>query len=288
MDVEEYFQVSAFEPYVSRASWEKLDSRVHVGVERLLDLLSRFGHRATFFVLGCVAARRPDVVRAIAGAGHEVASHGWDHRRVTTLDAEAFSADVRWSKAYLEDLTGAPVLGYRAPSYSIVPGREWALDALIEAGYRYDSSLFPVARRGYGYPGMPRVPHWLDRQGGKLYEVPPTTMRAFGLTLPVGGGAYFRLFPYAVVRAALNQAAARGAAGTFYLHPWELDPDQPRVAVNRLTRVRHYGGLRGVARKLELLLGEFRFTAIASAPALAARASLTGVDYPGQGARDLS
>jgi len=255
---------------VPRGAWEKLESRVHVGVERLLELLGRFGYRATFFVLGCVAARRPDVVRAIAGAGHEVASHGWDHRRVTTQDAAAFRADVCRSKAHLEDLTGAAVLGYRAPSYSIVPGREWALDALIEAGYRYDSSLFPIPRRGYGYPGAPRVPHWLERSGGKLYEVPPTTVRAFGLTLPAGGGAYFRLFPYAVVRAALNQAAAQGTPGTFYLHPWELDPDQPRLAVNRLTRVRHYGGLRGVARKLERLLGEFRFTAIASAPSLAA------------------
>jgi len=255
---------------VPRRAWETLDSRVHVGVKRVLELLDRFGHRATFFVLGCVAERRPEVIKAIAHAGHEVASHGWEHRRVTMMDQASFAADVRRSKACLEDLTGAAVLGFRAPSYSIVPGLEWALDELLEAGYRYDSSLFPVARRGYGYPGAKRAPHWLARGGGRLYEVPPTTLRAFGLTLPAGGGAYFRFFPYAVVRAALNQAAAQGTSGTFYLHPWELDPDQPRMAVSRVTRIRHYGGLRGVARKLERLLGEFRFTAIASAPALAA------------------
>ena len=268
VDVEEYYQVSAFERYVPRASWGDIASRVHVGVDRLLELLARFGYHGTFFTLGCVAERRPEVVRAIAGAGHEVASHGWSHGRVTTLTADQFRQEVRRSRALLEDLAGAPVLGYRAPSYSIVPGREWALDILIEEGYRYDSSLFPVRRRGYGYPGAPRAPNWLQRGAGRLYEVPPATVRAAGLTLPAGGGAYFRLFPYGVVRRALREAAAAGAPGTFYLHPWELDADQPRLAVGRLSRVRHYGGLAGVTHKLERLLREFRFTAIASDPAL--------------------
>jgi polysaccharide deacetylase family protein (PEP-CTERM system associated) len=268
VDVEEYFQVSAFEPYVPRASWAGIASRVHVGVDRLLELLGNAGYRGTFFVLGCVAERRPEVVKRIARAGHEVASHGWGHGRVTTLTADAFRQEVRRSKVLLEDLAGAPVLGYRAPSYSIVPGREWALDILVEEGYRYDSSLFPVRRRGYGYPGAPRAPNWLQRGAGRLYEIPPATVRAVGLTLPAGGGAYFRLFPYGVVRRALRDAAAAGTPGTFYLHPWELDPDQPRLAVGRLTRIRHYGGLGGVARKLERLLREFRFTAIASDPAL--------------------
>jgi polysaccharide deacetylase family protein (PEP-CTERM system associated) len=262
VDVEEYFQVSAFERYVPRASWPTIASRVHVGVDRLLDLLGRFGYRATFFVLGCVAQRRPEVVKGIAAAGHEIASHGWGHQRITTLTPEEFRDDVRRSKALLEDLAGAPVAGYRAPSYSIVPGREWALDILIEEGYRYDSSLFPVRRRGYGYPGASRSPKWLQRGAGRLYEVPPATVRVAGLTLPAGGGAYFRLFPYGVVRRALRDAAAAGTPGTFYLHPWELDPDQPRLAVDRLTAVRHYSGLRGVEPKLVRLLGEFRFRAV--------------------------
>ena len=268
VDVEEYFQVSAFEGTVPRDAWGGIASRVHVGVDRLLELLARFGYRGTFFTLGCVAERRPEVGKAIAGAGHEVASHGWGHARVTTLTADQFRDEVRRSKALLEDLAGAPVLGYRAPSYSIVPGREWALDVLIEEGYRYDSSLFPVRRRGYGYPGAPRAPSWLQRGAGRLYEVPPATVGAAGLTLPAGGGAYFRLFPFSLVGRALRDAAAAGTPGTFYLHPWELDPDQPRLAVGRLTRVRHYGGLSGVAQKLERLLREFRFTAIAHDPGL--------------------
>lgn len=270
VDVEEYFQVSAFERLVPRASWPDIASRVHVGVDRLLELLERFGYRGTFFVLGCVAERRPEVVKGIAAAGHEIASHGWGHQRVTTLTPDAFRDDVRRSKALLEDLAAAPVLGYRAPSYSIVPGREWALDLLVEEGYRYDSSLFPIVRRGYGYPGASRSPSWLKRSAGCLFEVPPATLRTFGATLPAGGGAYFRLLPYGLVRAAFNQAARRGTATAFYLHPWELDPDQPRLAVGRLTRTRHYGGLRQVAPKLTRLLSEFRFTAIADAPALAA------------------
>ena len=270
VDVEEYFQVSAFERHVARSSWGNIASRVHVGVDRLLELLARFGYRGTFFTLGCVAERRPEVVKAIAAAGHEVASHGWSHGRVTTLTADQFREEVRRSKALLEDLAGAPVLGYRAPSYSIVPGGEWALDVLVEEGYRYDSSLFPVRRRGYGYPGAPRTPNWLQRGAGRLYEVPPATVRAVGLTLPAGGGAYFRLFPSSLVHRALRQAAAAGTPGTFYLHPWELDPDQPRLAVGRLTRIRHYGGLGGVTQRLERLLREFRFTAIATDPALAA------------------
>lgn len=269
MDVEEYFQVSAFERHVPRSSWPALPSRVHVGVDRLLEMLARFEQRGTFFVLGCVARRCPGVVNAIVTAGHEVASHGFWHQRVTTLTPEGFREDVRSSKQVLEDLTGTAVKGYRAPSYSIVPGREWALDVLIEEGYRYDSSLFPIARPGYGYRSAPRHASWLQREGGALFEAPPATLRLMGVTLPAAGGAYFRLFPYALARAALRQAGAHGHSGTFYLHPWELDPDQPRLGVDPLTRARHYGGLRGVTRKLERLLREFRFTAIADAPTLA-------------------
>lgn len=263
VDVEEHFQVSAFEPYLARERWPEMESRVSANVARLLDLLAAHGARGTFFILGCVAERHPDVVAAIARGGHEVASHGWDHRRVTQQTPEEFRASVRRTKAALEAMTGAAVLGFRAPSFSIVAGREWALDILVEEGYRYDSSLFPVRRPGYGYAAGGREPHWLDRPAGRLAEVPPATLRVAGVNLPAAGGAYFRLLPYGLVRAAFRDCERRGVPGTFYLHPWEIDPDQPRLAVPWLTRVRHYGGLRRTRSRLERLLGEFRFTAIA-------------------------
>lgn len=261
-DVEEYFQVSAFERYVRREQWEELPSRLAGGVGTLLDLLARRGGRGTFFVLGWVARHRPDVVRLIADAGHEVASHGYSHQRVTTLTPEAFRRDVATSKAVLEDLTGMPVLGYRAPSFSIVPGREWALDILLEEGYRYDSSLFPVRRSGYGYPGVPHDPFVVVRRGGELLEFPPGTVGWSGLRIPAGGGGWFRQFPYELTRRALRSAEQRGAAGTFYIHPWEVDPAQPRMAVPLLTRVRHYRGIHRTGPRLERLLAEFAFIAI--------------------------
>ena len=270
VDVEEHFQVSAFESHVSRDQWDSLESRVVSNVETLLDLLARHDARGTFFVLGCVAERHPDVVRAIARAGHEVASHGWDHRRVTQQSPDEFRASVRRTKTALEALAGAPVIGFRAPSFSIVAGREWALDILVEEGHRYDSSLFPVRRPGYGYPAGLREPHWLDRGAGRLAEIPPATLRIAGLNLPAAGGAYFRLFPYALVRAALKSCERRGVPGTFYIHPWEVDPAQPRMEVPWATRLRHYGGLRRTAPRLERLLREFRFTSIAPALGLGA------------------
>jgi polysaccharide deacetylase family protein (PEP-CTERM system associated) len=264
VDVEEYFQVSAFEPVVSRSAWSELESRVAMGVERLLELLAEHDARGTFFVLGWVADRHPRVVERIAAAGHEIGSHGWDHKRVTHIGQEEFRESVRRSKRTLEDLTGKPVLGFRAPSFSIVPGREWALDLLIEEGYRYDSSLFPIRRSGYGYVAGGRDPYWIERPAGLLLEVPPATVRFGGNNLPAGGGAYFRLFPYHLVRRALRDAEARGAAGTFYIHPWEVDPQQPRMQVPWTTRIRHYGGLRRTHERLRRLLREFRFTSIAA------------------------
>jgi polysaccharide deacetylase family protein (PEP-CTERM system associated) len=262
IDLEEYFQVSAFESCVARCDWERFESRVGAEVARLLDLLARHEARATFFVLGWVAERHAELIRNIAGAGHEIASHGWDHVRVTHQTPLQFRESIRRTKSVLEEITGAPVLGFRAPSFSIVPGGEWALDILIEEGYRYDSSLFPVRRPGYGYPkGLPH-PHWLDRPAGRLAEIPPTTLRWCGLRLPAAGGAYFRLLPYGVVRAALQQCERVGVPGTFYIHPWEIDPAQPRLDVSWLTRLRHYGGLGRTAGRLERLLAEFRFTAV--------------------------
>jgi polysaccharide deacetylase family protein (PEP-CTERM system associated) len=264
VDVEEYFQVSAFEPRVPRESWDGLESRVVASMSRLLDILAEHEARGTFFVLGWIAERHPELVRAIAAAGHEVASHGQDHRRVTHQTPEEFRASVRRSKQVLEDVTGTPVLGFRAPSFSIVPGLEWALDVLLEEGYGYDSSLFPVRRRGYGYPGGQRDPYWIERPAGRLAEVPPATLLRWGMSLPAGGGAYFRLFPYGLVRAALLDSQRRRVPATFYIHPWELDPEQPRLAVPWTTRIRHYGGLGGTIERLRRLLGEFRFMPVAS------------------------
>jgi polysaccharide deacetylase family protein (PEP-CTERM system associated) len=263
VDVEEHFQVRALAPWVARERWDSLESRVARNVDRLLQLLARHGATGTFFTLGWVAERQPSMMKAIAAAGHEVASHGYDHRRVVELEPAAFREQVRRTKTVLEDLSGQPCLGYRAPNYSIVAGREWALDILVEEGYRYDSSLFPVLRPGYGYAGGRRDPYWLERPGGRLLEVPPATLRRAGLNLPAAGGAYFRLLPPLLVRRALRDAERRGQPATFYLHPWEIDPEQPRFAVPFLTRVRHYGGLAGTWRRLERLVSDFPFVSIA-------------------------
>lgn len=269
VDVEEYFQVSAFEPHVARADWGRFESRVARAVDTLLALLDRYGARATFFVLGWVAERQPRLVKSIAGADHEVASHGWDHRRVTQQSREQFRESVRRTKGVLEEIVGEPVLGFRAPSFSIVPSHEWALELLIEEGYRYDSSLFPIARRGYGYPGAKRDPHLLKFKAGTLVELPPATLRRAGINFPAAGGAYFRLLPYALPRAAFRDCARRGVSGTFYVHPWEVDPGQPRLDVSWSARTRHYGGLARTVPRLERLLTEFRFNSVRGAGTLA-------------------
>ena len=263
VDVEEYFQVSALEPYVDRSSWERISPRIDIGQRILLDLLAERGAHGTFFVLGWIARHHPEIVRAIVEGGHEIASHGWGHERITTLTPEQFRISIRDSKRELEDLTGRPVLGYRAPSFSIVRGSEWAFDILLEEGYAYDSSLFPVRRAGYGYLGGGRDPYQIERPAGALHEVPPATIRCMKALLPAAGGAYLRLLPYSLVRGGLRSAQARGVPGTFYIHPWELDPDQPRLKVNMKTRIRHYGGLRVTAPRIRRLLSEFEFQPIA-------------------------
>jgi len=264
VDVEEYFQVSAFEPFVSREEWPHHESRVEPCVDYLLGALEQHGAGATFFVLGWIAERHPELVRRIVQAGHEVASHGWDHRKVTAQTPEQFRESLRRSKACLEDLSGTPVTGFRAPSYSIVRGGEWALDMLLAEGYRYDSSLFPVNRNGYGYKRGGRSPHWIERDGGRLLEIPPATLRRWGINIPAAGGAYFRLFPYGLVRAAIRQAELSDTPATFYIHPWELDDQHPSVKVTPLTRLRHYTGIRRTRTRLDRLLAEFSFTSIAA------------------------
>lgn len=264
VDVEEYFQVKALESAVSRAEWGSCPSRLARSIDSLLAALDRHGATGTFFVLGWIAKHRPEVVLAIAAAGHEIASHGFWHERVTALDREAFREDVRSSKSALEDLIGAEVMGYRAPSFSIIPGWEWAFDVLIEEGYRYDSSLFPIRRRGYGYPGALRVPHVIQRATGRIAEFPLATTSIFRYPVPAAGGGYLRQFPLAVIRRAFREASERSEPATFYIHPWEIDAAQPRLPVSTLNRLRHYRGLDGTLGRIDQLLGEFRFGAISS------------------------
>jgi polysaccharide deacetylase family protein (PEP-CTERM system associated) len=203
-------------------------------------------------------------VRAIARAGHEIAGHGWDHRRVTTQTPEEFRDSVRRTKALLEDLAGTEVIGFRAPSFSIRPGVEWALDVLLEEGYRYDSSLFPISvHPSYGYPGGGADLHAIERPSGSIWEVPPLTLSVFGRRLPAAGGAYLRFFPYALVRAAIRQAERRSTPATIYIHPWDLDPDVDRIPLPPLLRLRLHGGARRARARVSRLLHEFRFTSIA-------------------------
>jgi polysaccharide deacetylase family protein (PEP-CTERM system associated) len=263
VDVEDYFQVYAFEGVVDRAAWDGYPSRVARNTDVLLELLARHGAHGTFFTLGWVADKHPEIVRRIADAGHEIASHGWWHRKVTVLTPAQFREDAHASRAILEQVSGRPVVGYRAPSFSITPGREWAFDALLETGYRYDSSLFPINRSNYGYPATPPLPHLIHRRAGDLMEFPLTTTRILGKRIPAAGGGYLRHFPYSVIRKAFTEKDNSGIPGVFYIHPWEIDCDQPRMPVPWLTTVRHYRNIRKVLPRLERLLSEFKFTSIA-------------------------
>jgi polysaccharide deacetylase family protein (PEP-CTERM system associated) len=263
VDVEDYFQVSAFDQIVDRGTWDSLESRVCANTERLLALFERADVRATFFVLGWVAARFPALVRRMADGGHEIASHGYGHRLVYEIGPDEFRQDIRRAKALLEDISGTAVHGYRAPSYSITERSLWALDTLIDEGYRYDTSIFPIHHDRYGIPGAPRHIHVIKRPNGSIVEVPGSTVRWSGVNLPIAGGGYFRLLPYWWTRRAiarLNRLERQPAI--FYLHPWEIDPDQPRFVVRPATRVRHYTNLHKTEERLSQLLEDFRFSTI--------------------------
>jgi polysaccharide deacetylase family protein (PEP-CTERM system associated) len=264
VDVEDYYQVSAFDGVVSRGHWDQFESRVVANTERLLDLFARTNTRSTFFVLGWVAERHPALVRSIVASGHEVASHGYHHQLAYLLTPQQFRDDVRAAKAALEAMTGRPVLGYRAPSYSIVSSNLWTLDVLIEEGYAYDASIFPIRHDRYGIPDADRHVHVLTRPGGSLVEFPPSTVRVGSMNLPVSGGGYFRLLPYTWTSWGIRRINGEGHPAMFYVHPWEIDPKQPRLQVGRLTRMRHYGRLAATERRLTKLLSEFRFGPVSS------------------------
>jgi polysaccharide deacetylase family protein (PEP-CTERM system associated) len=258
VDVEDYFQVSALAPIIDRASWSQRECRVVRNVERLLDLFSERGAHATFFTLGWVAERYPELVRRIVAEGHELASHGYDHLRASDQSRSEFELDIRRSKSLLEDVGGRPVRGYRAPSFSIGAEDAWAFDVLLEAGYRYSSSVYPVRHDHYGSPDAPRFAY--DARPG-LLEIPLTTTRLLGRNLPAGGGGYFRLAPYPLSRWALRRVnSIDQRAAIFYMHPWEIDPQQPRVPGTSLkTRFRHYVNLDKTEARLSRLLLDFRW-----------------------------
>ena len=258
IDVEDYFQVSAFAPHIERSDWDSRECRVERNVDRILALLEAADTKATFFTLGWIAERYPVLVRRIVEGGHELASHGSGHERVSDLSEAAFFNDIHSAKALLEDIGGVRVQGYRAPSFSIGAGNLWALDTLQRAGYRYSSSIYPIKHDHYGMPDAPRFSHQI-RDG--LIEVPPTTLRMLNRNLPSSGGGYFRLFPYALSRWMLRQVNCQDhAPAVFYFHPWEIDGGQPRIqGIGLKTRFRHYVNINRMEPRLGRLLRDFRW-----------------------------
>ncbi len=278
VDVEEHFQVTAFENSVPITEWGHLPSRVEANVDRILQLLADHGATGTFFTVGWVADRHPGLVRRIARAGHELASHTWWHRRVVTQSPEQFRDDVRRTRELLTDLSGQPVFGFRAPSFSLGPQTLWAYEVLLEESYRYDSSIFPIRRPDYGDPTAPLEPYRITTAAGSLLELPLATTNLLGVRVPAAGGGYFRQLPYGLTRRAFREHRDGGRAGVFYIHPWEIDPDQPRLPAPLLSRARHYPGLRRTWRKLERLVAEFSFRSIAERYGIE-RASDAGVEW---------
>ncbi|HUQ10657.1 MAG TPA: XrtA system polysaccharide deacetylase [Steroidobacteraceae bacterium] len=261
VDVEDYFHVAALAQSIDRSEWDSMEYRAEASTRRLLDLFDESRIRATFFVLGWVARRSPDLVREIQRRGHEVASHGMSHKLVFNQTPEEFSSETYESKALLEDITGQPVRGYRASTYSITKRSLWALDILHEAGFEYDSSIFPIRHDVYGIPDAPQVPSRIPTpKGASIVEFPMSTAPMFGTRVPVSGGGYFRLLPYWLTRKGLTTLNVElRRPFIFYLHPWEVDPEQPRVRTSWKSRFRHYTNLDRCEARLRRLIGEFRF-----------------------------
>ncbi len=264
VDVEDYFHVSAFAHSIKRESWASQQSRVRNNNHRLLQLFSDSNVRATFFVLGWAAEQEPRLVPEIVAAGHEVACHGFSHRLIYEQGEAAFRQETDRAKKLLEDQSGCAVLGYRAASFSITNRSRWALEVLADIGFQYDSSVVPVRHDLYGIPSGVSKPHrLLLTSGNSIMEFPPATLKIAGVNLPIGGGGYFRLYPYTFTKWALRKFnEAEGSPFAFYVHPWELDPDQPRIITNWKSRFRHYNNLAITESRLRKLLGDFRLTAM--------------------------
>lgn len=260
VDVEDYFHVSAFEKHINVADWDKFPSRVTNNTQRLLNLFDEFDVKATFFILGWVAERNRELVKEIAERGHEVACHGYSHQLIYNQSPEVFSEETHRSKQVLEDIAQAPIRGYRAASYSITKNSRWALDIIAEAGFEYDSSIFPVRHDRYGIPDAPEFPHRMKISNGQsIVEFPLSTVKLLKYKLPVAGGGYFRLYPYGITRAGLSLINRRQQPFIFYLHPWEIDPEQPKVSAGWLSQFRHYNNLDKCESRLHRLLSDFKF-----------------------------
>jgi polysaccharide deacetylase family protein (PEP-CTERM system associated) len=267
IDVEDYYMVSAFADIIRFEAWGAYESRVEKNTYRILDVLNERNVKATFFVLGWVAERCSKLVRDVHACGHEIACHGYNHRLIYDLTPEQFKEDVRKAKGILEDIISAPVIGYRAASYSIVKETLWALDILIEEKFLYDSSIFPIHHDRYGLPGAERFPHIVKRKNGTLREFPPSTYRILGQNIPIAGGGYLRLFPQLVTKTAIRRINEQEDKPVIvYLHPWEIDPDQPRLNGRWSSKIRHYINLNSTMPKLRTFLDEFKFGHLSAFP----------------------
>lgn len=282
VDVEDWFQVGAFETVIDRSQWTSIATRVEANVDAILDLFARGGVHATFFSLGWVAERHPQIMRRIADAGHEIASHGYDHARVFTFDRKAFSQDIRKAREILEDTSGQKVIGYRAPSFSIDARTPWAFEELAEQGYTYSSSVAPIAHDHYGWPAAPRFA-FRPVTGSDLLELPVTTAMLGGRRVAAGGGGFFRVLPYSFSRWAIRQVNAHEQRpAIFYFHPWEVDPDQPRVPLAPMrSKLRHYTGLEKMAGKLARLVEDFEWGRMDAIAAREAKRALVAPDLVG-------
>jgi polysaccharide deacetylase family protein (PEP-CTERM system associated) len=266
VDVEDYFHVEAFAGHISRTDWDHYSSRVERNVDAILDLFSKYGTKGTFFVLGWVAERFPQLIRGISEAGHEVGCHGFDHQHIARQTTDQFRMDVRKARDSLMKLSGQKVQAYRAPSFSIIQETLWALDVLVEEGFIIDSSVFPARHDLYGIVNAPRFPHWRKTPQGKwVFEFPPSTMRILKTSCGVAGGGYLRFAPYILThKAILHINESEKQPVMVYFHPWEFDPEQPRIAAKLRSRVRHYTNLSTMKNKVERLLRDFQFATIAS------------------------
>jgi len=262
IDVEDYFQVENFKNVISFSDWPRYEIRVERNTDKILNILSSKGVKATFFVLGWIAQKFPQLIKRIHNAGHEIATHSYKHQLIYTQTPEEFKEDLKVSKGVLEDIIQEKVYGFRAPSYSITIKSKWALDILMEEGFEYDSSLFPIHHDKGGLPEAGRYPYKIRENGCYMWEFPISTVRIMGQNLPFSGGGYFRLLPYNIIKGAINRISKENQPTIVYLHPWEFDKEQPRIKTNVLSMFRHYVNISKTEDKLNRLLDDFKFTSV--------------------------